>query len=47
VAVVQKAEELRAQRDKGNADYLSAKTANLLLPGLTKNIRRMIQALRG
>jgi hypothetical protein len=47
VAVVKKAEELRFQRDKGNADYLAAKTGNAILPGLVKTIRRMIRALRG
>lgn len=47
VAVIQEAERLRAQRDRNAADYQAAKTANALLPGLVKAIRRMLQALRG
>lgn len=47
VAIVQEAERLRYQRDKQLADYQAGKTANLLLPGLVKAIRRMLQALRG
>lgn len=47
VAVIQEAERLRAQRDKQLADYQSVKTANALLPGLVKAIRRMLKALGG
>jgi hypothetical protein len=45
VAVTKKADELRSQRDKQLADYQASKTSNLLLPGLTKAIRRMIRAM--
>lgn len=48
VAVISEAEQLRAKRDKHFADYAAAKTANSLLPGLVKAIKRMLgQLFRG
>lgn len=44
-AVVARAQELRADRDKALADYVAAMTAKNVVPALSKNLSRTVQAL--